>query len=101
MNEYPKFHSFSARPFRKSNSSPCDNSPENKLWAPNSRRHFVPSLPLYYFGRRFVVDLQARFFKSDVQIPTACPPQLFGLEFTGKFEPFAMLAIPYLLESID
>jgi hypothetical protein len=27
-------------------------------------------------------------------MPTVYPPQFIGLEFTGKFEPPAMLAIP-------
>jgi hypothetical protein len=44
-----------------------------------------PSLPLYHFERRFVVDLEAQIFKSDGQMPTVYPPQIFDLEFTGKF----------------
>jgi hypothetical protein len=50
--------------------------------------------PLDHFGRRFVVDLQAQFFKSDGQIPTVYPPQFFGLEFTGKIARLETLAIP-------
>jgi hypothetical protein len=44
----------------------------------------VLSLPLDHFKRRFVLDLQAQIFKSDGQMPTVCPPQFFGLEFTEK-----------------
>jgi hypothetical protein len=44
----------------------------------------APSLPLYHFERRFVVDLQAQIFKSDGQMPTVCPPQFLSLEFTEK-----------------
>jgi hypothetical protein len=53
-----------------------------------------PLLPLNYFERRFVVDLQAQIFKSDGQMPTAYPPQFFGLEFTEKIAPQEELAIP-------
>jgi hypothetical protein len=41
MNEYPKSHSFSARPFRKSILVLAANSPKIKLWAPNSRQHLA------------------------------------------------------------
>jgi hypothetical protein len=52
------------------------------------------SLPLDHFERRFAVDLQAQFFRSDGQMPTLHPPQIFSHELTEKFEPRAMLAIP-------
>jgi len=53
----------------------------------------VPLLPLYHFGQRIVVDLQAQFFKSDGQMPTVYPPQFSGLEFTEKFGLLAFSAI--------
>jgi hypothetical protein len=53
----------------------------------------LKSSPLYRFGQRIVVDLQAQFSKSDGQMPTVYPPQSCGLEFTEKFEPFALSSI--------
>jgi hypothetical protein len=49
-------------------------------------------LPTQSLGQRIVVDLPAQFSKSDGQMPTVYPPQFCGLEFTKKFEPFALLA---------
>ncbi|MGY3609438.1 MULTISPECIES: hypothetical protein [unclassified Bradyrhizobium] len=50
--------------------------------------------PLNHFEWLSVVDLQAQIVNSDGQMPTIYLPQSFGLEFTEKFEPPAMLAIP-------
>ncbi|MCW2085883.1 hypothetical protein ABIE85_000904 [Bradyrhizobium diazoefficiens] len=51
----------------------------------DAQHHAIALLPLNHFGRRFVVDLQVQILTSDGQIPTVCPAQFLGLEFTGKF----------------
>jgi hypothetical protein len=38
--------------------------------------------------------LQAQIFKSYGQIPTVCPPQFFGLEFTEEISSHEAMAIP-------
>jgi hypothetical protein len=48
----------------------------------DAQHHPIALLPLYHFKRLFVADLSAQIFKSDGQMPTAYPPQIFGLEFT-------------------
>src|SRR6202000_1608796 len=53
----------------------------------------APLLPLYHFRQSLVVDLPAQFFKSDRQMPPVSPPQSFSLEYTEKFEPFALSEI--------